>query len=685
MSDSISFDELVARLPGGKFLGDNQPAFGIQPAVPTFVPPTLRLVDGTDEAAVTLISARGATGKTTLAVELSAVTQTPLWRLDTDLSVSADALESRLHKYIGPGDAVRRFAEDESAFVVVDALDEARMRVSGTSWTEYMESIAKVATTGRHFVLLGRERILEDVWLSLEDAGIGCDWWEISHFDRNQRVAYVDGRVGERGRAATDNEAYISARDAVLAALEGTVAGPLSDAFVGYAPVLDAVVALLLEGNLIAVENAFAAESGDGERISVLVHVLESLLEREQAKTDTLADQLGLEQELAYRPSEQLEWLASELLDADPPSLDWCPADRRADYATQIAEFLRDHPFRAETRWASPVFSAFVAAKRFGDPTIRRALRQIGDSTGLLFEFVAHDGSAVLIDEWQFAALHASLLSAEWQAVEAVVSIASEGSGSEDGDLVEQAKGELVLLAEGEVQRRAPFDLVLDRRGNLSIVGPTSFISVVFPATVRVSSGESSLALGPDCFIRCRDLYLDGDSVQVLRRAQSGHGGASDDASVVLEASRSFHCNAALSGNTSPEVFEIRVPEEQRLAYPWVAYRHDFEPSVARADERAERFLNMLMRLMRKHGRKELAVFDKKLEGRQSIKGAEFKDVLAHLETMGVLSVAGPMIYLNEEWAEQRFDGRGREGQPTLEDRIETWRPVLETITSVLR
>lgn len=686
MTAAVSFEQLISRLPTGGFLGENQPAFGIAEVVATFVPPTLRLVETSEGAGVTLISARGATGKTTLAEELSARTQTPLWRLGDDVSVSADALESRLGRYIGPDDALRRFQADDSAFVIVDALDEARMRVSGTSWAEFMSSIAEVATSGRHFVLLGRERVLEDVWLNLAESGIEPEWFEISHFDPDQRQAYVDGRVRDRGHD-TDNDAYIKARDAVLSALEGTVAGPLSDAFVGYAPVLDAVVALMADSNLIAVENTFAAENQDGERVEVLVRVLQSLLEREQLKTQPLAEQLGLDANQTYLPDEQLAWLSADLLQAGSPTLDWCPAELRAPYASQIQKFLEDHPFRSDGRWASPVFSAYVAAQRFGDAQIQESLRPIGQATGLLFEFVAHAGAAALIDEWQFAALHASLLSAEWQAVEAVVSIASTDSESAESpeEPLTAAVGELALLADGSIQRRTQFELVLESAGHLHLLGPTSFLSVVFPGTVTVDMGQSSLTLGPDCYIRCVDLVLRGDTVQVLRRAQSAQGDPGEDASVILEISGQFDCAATLSGNPNPDIFELRVRPEQRLVYPWIAYRHDLEPVASQPDERAERFLNMLMRLVRRHGRKEMAVFDKKLEGRQSIKGDDLRNVLSELQSMGVLTVAGPMIYLDSDWAAERFDGKGRPGLATLEDKMDTWRPVLDAIESVLQ
>jgi hypothetical protein len=241
-----------------------------------------------------------------------------------------------------------------------------------------------------------------------------------------------------------------------------------------------------------------------------------------------------------------------------------------------------------------------------------------------------------------------------------------------------------VLLAEGLVQRRLGFELVLEQADRLRLLGPSSYLSVEFPARVDVQPPTPSLALGPDCYISCNDLHLGGEAVQILRRAAGQNGSTVDEASVVLSVSGRFLCDAVLTGSPGLDVFELHVPAAMRLAYPWVTYRHEIATEDAAPDERAERFLNMLMNLFRRHGRKEWAVFDKKLEGRQSIKGETLTRVLDELTSMGVLTNNRPMIFLNEPWASARFDGKGRPGLPTFDDRRATWQPVLDRITETI-
>lgn len=79
-----------------------------------------------------------------------------------------------------------------------------------------------------------------------------------------------------------------------------------------------------------------------------------------------------------------------------------------------------------------------------------------------------------------------------------------------------------------------------------------------------------------------------------------------------------------------------------------------------------------------------MAVFDKKLEGRQSIKGQEFQVVQRALEGLGVIRNAGSMIFLEPDWEARRFSGKAREGLATIDDRLEEWQPVLDCIAAAI-
>jgi hypothetical protein len=674
----MRFLELFERLPSGGMTGQAADAFRPATMPDIYVAPTLEPLASHDDAGVTLVSARGATGKSLFAQRVSAMKSAPLWRLDLDRAVSADAFNAKLTNFYGPS-GPDAFHTDPDALVLIDALDEARMRVSGVSWNEFLDSLLPFAT-GRRLLLLGRERVVEDVWMHFDDAGVPCDWVEISHFDPQQRVEYVNRRVEGKG-ASTDGEVYTSTRDAVLKALAGTVEAELSDAFVGYAPVLDAVVALLADENLAVVRNNFAATGRAADRIRVLIDILDSLLDREQRKTAPSVTELNLDPNEAYKPKEQLQWLAAELMGGAQPELDWCPPDERATYVRRIREFLRDHPFRSEERWASPVFSAYVTATQFDDVRIRPNLQAVGQRTGLLFDFVSAQNGAEMIDEWQFAALHASILSAEWHSVEAAVTI-EEPSNEE----LSSMEGELVLLDESDKTRRTTFTLALDAPNQLRIFGPTAFLSVGFPAVVTLSAPNGALMLGPECFISCKELRIESETIEVARRTRGQDVKSTDDPVVALEASSNLSLGGSLVGRPTTEDFELRVPDDITLIYPWVSYRAPFELPAEAPDERAERFLNMLMTLLRRHGHSgRMAVFDKKLHGRQSIKHEDFTAVVDALEGLDIIRHEGALIYLQPDWERHWFSGKGRPGLPSLEDKRDDWSGALRAITARLQ
>jgi hypothetical protein len=340
------------------------------------------------------------------------------------------------------------------------------------------------------------------------------------------------------------------------------------------------------------------------------------------------------------------------------------------------------HPFRDEDRWASPVFSAFAASDRFGDPKIRAALQAIGYETGLLFDFVSRQSELELLDEWQFAALHSSLLAAESTAIEAVVTI---DGNFELGTEVASANGELTLI-EDSSPRGTGFELVVEQAGTLNLLGPTAFLSVSFPGLVRVSSVGGSLVLGPDCDIKSHRLELLSSSVEVRRQVHGLDELMASQPSVILEC-HEFFCEGTLALPPGSTALELRVPASHSLRYPWYETRADLEEGDdPTPDDRAVRFLNMMMNWLRKHGHAgRSAVYDKKLEGRQSIKQAEFSNVISALEDLGIVSHEGSLIFLEPEWEQHRFSGKARPGVPSLEDKRTEWSEALQAISDSIR
>lgn len=681
MQTYTSFADLVASLPRAE---GPQPtslsAFGVATDGKPFVDPLLSPVEIADSSpSVTFISARGATGKSAMATKLSALLGAPLWSLGDDRAVSGDALNSRLTAYLGTTDPRQRVAHTVPV-LVIDAMDEARLKVTGLSWDEFLASLIEYATLGVHLVILGRHRTIEDVWFSMVDHFTHIDWYEISHFSRTQQDAYVD--LMALGGAGEPSAMYQMAKNAVLDALNSAPASGLDEEFAGYAPVLDAVARLVRRGeNYQKVVADFQNMTAGGGRLEILRHILESLLRREQEKVAPLAEQLGIAPSHLYAPEEQIQWIASLLLADAAPSLEWCPNELRAEYTERLTEFLADHPFRDGDKWASPVFSSYVASRRL-ETADANLLYEAASTSGLMFEFVATEMHSAprVIEELHFASLHASILAGQWATSTFVVSL----EGVVSGETPESVNAAFVLSQHSGAGRQVEAEVILATPGVLALTSPLVNIDVSFDGEVRVSSRGASIDLGPDVFIRAATVSLLGDSLQVTNDSSSSEEIVGPV--VELEVLESFNTAATLLGRVRRDELAICAASGVKLSYPWVDYRSELEASAATSpDDRARRFLNKVMSLARKHGRSEHAVFMKKLQGRQGLSHEQFQHAVDVLVSKGAARTDGELLIIKPEWDQHRFDGKARPGMPSYEDKEEHWQPILVAISEGLR
>lgn len=680
VTELIPFAALVDLLPRAESApGVGLPAFKTVLTEAPFVEPMMSVFESNDSPRITLISARGATGKSAMAQELSRRLNAPLWALGHDKAVSADALAARLGAYLGRPDPMSAEAVADVPLLIIDSMDEARLRVTGVSWDEYMASLANFVDLGAKLVILGRQRTMEDVWYSLAASTDEIGWYEISHFNGDQQREYVDLRA--MGDAALP--AYVDAREAVLTALNESAEPGLNEVFAGYAPVLDAAAKLLAPGaNYLAVTNDFRSPHAGSNRLKVLRQILDTLLTREQSKVSPLARQLGLNPGDVFRPDEQVEWLASALLGAPAPSLANYPEDRRDEYQEHLRPFLDDHPFRDGHKWASPVFSSYVGSRCL-DGAAAPQLVEVGAASGLLFEFVATDAApAEVIEEAAFTALQASLLSAQVASSTTVTSLVQPvDSGSKDNSSV-TARMALAHSDSSTVGFEAV--VLIANPGHLELVSPLANIDVEYDGDVLVRAGGAALDLGPDVYIEGASIELSGASLQISRDAV-----ASDVSgpTVDLRVHRSFGTNAQPTASVTPADFAITVDAGVVLTYPWIQFRNLPEPeeAVVSPDARARRFLNKFMNLARKHGHGgQRGVYIKKLHGRQALSHSDFQAAVGVLTSRGVAERQGDLLFVSKDWEKFRFDGKARPGMPSYDDFRAEWDPIVSAIAAAL-
>lgn len=678
----ISFVELVEALSGSGFVGSGSSAFSIPQDAGFFVDPVLVAKEGMEdiEAEIILVSARGAAGKSRTATELAVRLQTPLWRLEKDAAVGRAALPFTLDSYLGVVDALGSLGARTKATLLVDSLDEARSRVSAQSWEEFLDSISEAASRGVTVVLFGRDRTLEEVWLKLADDQRSIAWLEVSHFPKASQAKYIDGRVQSRNRSsAIGGTYYDDARNALLAALAGSVDDGTAETFVGYAPVLDAVATVLLdEPNHYKLARDFASRSGGSRHIEVLRDILQGLLKREQTKLAPLANDLGLDPESVYEPAEQIQWLWHDIAGTPAPDLPrFDDPATEFEYRQRLPRFREDHPFRSESQWASVVFAAFAAAERVDQALPAGILLDVGNSSGLFFDLVtaAVGDSTMLLDESQFAALHSSILAGESAGSTATVTAdESVDVGLEGRMEIQRPSGQVSL----------EFTLLPAHADHVRLSGPLESLTLSTSGGIRIAALDSGRTIGPDVFLRCESLHIDGDEARFARTTAGGPDETNDirfevtGTSVVLP--------PVLSVAPTADTFELAVADEVSLVFPWISYRAplDHEETI---DHKSKgiRFLNKLQNLARSHGHDDgRATFFMKLQGRQPIKADQLRDVLALLQSHGAVRLQGDLVFLTSEADQHRFSGKGVAGQRTIQDEWAYWGPLVAGIEDVL-
>lgn len=162
-----------------------------------YIEPTFSKVEFENEKPpVLLISAIGATGKTTLARVLSHKTSLPMLDLSKHKPVGDNTLTGLLTSAFRVEDLSRVFEGiGHGTFgAIIDGIDEGRSKTTEKAFEAFLDDVVRLcknsATTS--FVLLGRTQALEDCWLYLESKGVSTGLVTILPFDVDGAKDYLD-------------------------------------------------------------------------------------------------------------------------------------------------------------------------------------------------------------------------------------------------------------------------------------------------------------------------------------------------------------------------------------------------------------------------------------------------------------------------------------------------------------
>ena len=320
----------------------------------------------------------GATGKTTLAQVLSHRLRLPLLSLGRHKPVGDNTLTGLLTTAF-PVDQLSVIFQSISSGeygVIIDGIDEGRSKTTEQAFQAFLDDIARLCrdASSPSFILLGRTQILEECWLYLTEKHISTGLLTIDPFDLNQARDYIDNFTG--GHQSPQAAQYADTRDLILTklstAFSAADAAPEGNflSFIGYPPVLDAIVTLLdQERNYHRLREQLADSASTNIEIGLLLKIAGYILarERDEKVVPNIVDPLlsGLtpgidlsQKAKIFDPEEQCVRLVSHCIGL-PVSMARIPEPvLNVRYEEQLAPFIVEHPFVTGRRFRNAIFEA---------------------------------------------------------------------------------------------------------------------------------------------------------------------------------------------------------------------------------------------------------------------------------------------------------------------------------------
>ncbi len=607
----------------------------------TFIeaPLTLSSEFGVDDDPITssllLVSAPGAVGKTTLARQIASKVNAVYVDLSEAEPVGANTLIGGI-----ANSGLYESWSNGSVSVLLDGLDEAKLRVTQEAFESFLSDVAKQSIErGLPTVLFGRTGAIQDAWLVLTDHTNNVAVLEIGYYGKEEAVKFAETCL----RASKSDDRYAVAERQALDLLVERLrnqTGSDGDRFAGYAPVLLAI-AKQVEGESDA--QALISRITRGEQSITLQDIAVALLEREQRKIRNVTfEDPSLVKQL-YSPDEQLDRLVARLYNCPLPQLPNMSTSDEQAYTTALESWVGEHPFLdGSDGFSSAVFEAMVSTKALRNrATSQDALhKEIGRGAAanpFLFEFYTAEGGKFIQPE-HIGAIYASLKAGLALGEECALFVYGPDEIIHGDDLV--ADVDIVLSRQKQDLRELQFETSSD--GTICLGTQVESISIEMPmARVEVGPGSEAVLVN-SVDIHCKELSLAVDKVIVENPSRS-EGIHSD---IHIEA-------GSLDSLSTPTVVHVRRGKVNLSVYwpgvdrhPWT--RFATQPSAVqdpRLDEALRRFRQFVISF-RSHGRGVLARSANKIESTRMTKGSG-QSVLELMKLEGIVSLQGGMYILD--------------------------------------
>lgn len=608
-------------------------------------------------APIWLVSAPGAVGKSTLAKQIAAETGSIYLDLSQAATVAGNYLTGGL-----VNNGIFEVWQADRCTVLIDALDEARLRVTQDSFEHFLTDVYQRSNgRGLPTVLFGRVGIVDEAWLILQDyAEIDCPILDIQFFDTSRAISFVEKNLDSLAKTPRYSDLraplqkhrgmYKQAATQIIYKIEDVTRHDGSQ-FAGYAPVLEAVARVIAsETNPASLNQAVSEEL----KKEVLRSLSEQIMDREATKVrHQLPDEIsGDMRSQLYTPDEQVSRLTRLVYGESSAPRYVPPKGYESEYNDVVQRFIGEHPFLDGTgkKAANSVFGALINVAALFDHD-RAIVERAGQSVEsdvtppnpFLIDFYiaehkrVHGSMEEVIPPEHLVILYESAASRQGadQAVYLNVEADEESDWAEaeiqtvESDNAEPHRTELKVSQAGVIRFPSQIRGVFIDAPSIDIdVGRGSAVEVIAPVAIdaaRISFQCSELTVYPPEGAAARA----GQSFATLRAGSATWG-------AVVKPPR-------IRGNVS---FGVSWPGDN--AHPWLNYALEQNGSSATdVDEYLRRFAKIVI-AFRSHSKGSLARLKDKIDHHRMSKGpgAAIRDQLV---ADGVITSGGRMYYLHPE------------------------------------
>lgn len=634
-----------------------------------------------EEARVILISAVGATGKTTLARELSFRLKCPIVDLGCAEVMGGNSLTGIIFKKMDITDA-SSFAKDlkeGAATMIIDGLDEGFQRTKTQGYYDYLDDvIGLTSTTGKSFILMGRTNAVELAALHFETQGVPTITYQIEPFTEAQADEFINVSLKDEEGIDIFGKPYVGVKKYIIKSIGGffkdrqDVKVSQYERFIGYAPVLLSIAEFLRKNkdNYQRVLSEF--QKDDLKGTSLIISIVEGILRRD--KEMKILPQLieekivgrdpafqKLARQKAYSFDEQCARVLYRCLNKtyNIPVMN----DDRFDleYSQGIERWIDEHPFLADRKITNTVFEGYILARLIGNMQYRQAVDEyIMRSTGVSYMFFSIYQELYKDNEF----LDLSIVSHLYNSLKALDNKVKYYKldftyDEEDADDLANETRTCYLAFEGNEDSDLPryqFKVSITSKSRLQLHNYIGDVYIDVPINVEISSPH--IVLSAPGYINCKSVEVFTDEI-VLTCKNKGDLFTIEADTVELIVDDTFP-NVVADGDAK-KYFTIVC--ENTLSYPLNDFQSSITQRCAKLTESEKNYYQKLRRtliMFRSHSKGQFGKVQSKINSRITSKPDGKKVVEALLEKK-IIYPRERMYFIDKERMNEhlglKFDG----------------------------